>query len=205
MSTCLRLVAAVLALAVVAAPAAAQPSGDRTDPTGVWPLVPEPDVLVGFDPPESPWGAGHRGVDLAGVPGQVVRAARAGRITFAAVLAGRGVVVVDHGATRTTYEPVLTRVRVGDRVAAGDALGLLDRTGSHCLPRPCLHWGWRRGEVYLDPLDLVGGGPVRLLPLWRDEPLADRVAGWSAPIASWWPPVMLAGGLGGRPVAAGPS
>lgn len=28
----------------------------------------------------------------------------------------------------------------------------------------CLHWGWLRDEVYLDPLDLVGAGPVRLLP-----------------------------------------
>jgi len=36
------------------------------DPVGVWPLVPEPDVVEGFDPPDSPYGAGHRGVDLAG-------------------------------------------------------------------------------------------------------------------------------------------
>ncbi len=89
------------------------------------------------------------------------------------MLAGRGVVVVDHGDTRTTYEPVDRRPsRSGTVVGAGDRIGRLERSGSHCFPRACLHWGWLRGETYLDPLDLVGGGPVRLLPLWRDEPVA---------------------------------
>lgn len=37
---------------------------------------------------------------------------------------------------------------------------------SHCFPRACLHWGWLRGETYLDPLELVGAGPVRLVP-WQ--------------------------------------
>jgi 4-carboxymuconolactone decarboxylase len=31
------------------------------DPTGVWPLVPEPEIVEGFDPPDSPYGVGHRG------------------------------------------------------------------------------------------------------------------------------------------------
>lgn len=134
-------------------------------PEGEWPLVPPPVVVSGFDPPEKRWGAGHRGVDLAGRVGQVVRSVLPGRVSFAARLAGRGVVVIDHGPTRTTYEPVVADVAVGTRVAAGDPLGRLELAGSHCLPRACLHWGWRRGEVYLDPLRLVGGGPVRLLPL----------------------------------------
>jgi hypothetical protein len=85
-------------------------------------------------------------------------------------LAGRGVVVVDHGVTRTTYEPVTATLPVGTPVAAGTPLGTLDLPGSHCFPRACLHWGWIEGETYLDPLRLVGAGPVRLLPLWRDQP-----------------------------------
>ncbi len=137
-----------------------------SDPVGVWPLQPEPEVVAGFDPPDSPYAAGHRGVDLAGAVGQVVRAALAGRITYAGSLAGRGVVVVDHGATRTTYEPVTASVSLGDRVARGDPIGTLQLGGSHCFPRACLHWGWIEGETYLDPLRLVGLGPVRLLPLW---------------------------------------
>jgi hypothetical protein len=85
-------------------------------------------------------------------------------------LAGRGVVVVDHGSTRTTYEPVHATVRVGDVLALGQPIGTLELAGSHCFPVACLHWGWRRGSTYLDPLLLVGGGPIVLLPLWRTAP-----------------------------------
>lgn len=132
---------------------------------GVWPLQPRPQVRHGFDPPGSPWGAGHRGVDLAGEVGAAVHAARAGTVVFAGRLAGRGVVVVSHGPTRTTYEPVDAVVHVGDHVEKGSAIGVLRRGGSHCFPAACLHWGLLRGDTYLNPLSLVGGGPVRLLPL----------------------------------------
>ena len=151
---------------------------DGTDPVGVWPLVPEPAVIAGFDPPADEWGAGHRGVDLLAAPGQVVLAALPGQVSFAGSLAGRGVVVVDHGPTRTTYEPVAATVAVGTEVAAGSQIGTLEMAGSHCFPRACLHWGWIEGETYLDPLRLVGAGPVRLLPLWQPQLLdeAHRVA-----------------------------
>lgn len=139
---------------------------------GVWPLSPRPEVVQGFDAPDSPWGSGHRGVDLAGTPGQPVLAALGGQVTFAGRLAGRGVIVVSHGPTRTTYEPVTATVTVGDLVPAGGVLGVLDTTLSHCAPAACLHWGWRRGEAYLDPLDLVGAGKVRLLPLQGSNLLA---------------------------------
>lgn len=144
---------------------------DALEGKGVWPLSPDPVVVHGFDPPDDPWGAGHRGVDLAGLPGQVVRAGLGGRVTFAGRLAGRGVVVVDHGGTRTTYEPVAATVRVGDRVGTGDPVGVLEPAPSHCAPRSCLHWGWLQGETYLDPLDLVGARRVRLLP-WEGLPPA---------------------------------
>jgi murein DD-endopeptidase MepM/ murein hydrolase activator NlpD len=139
-------------------------------PVGVWPLQPQPRVLQAFDPPDSPWGAGHRGVDLAGTIGQVVHTALAGRVAFAGPLAGRGVVVVDHGATRTTYEPVAASVRAGDLLTRGQQIGSLELAGSHCFPQTCLHWGWLRGSTYLDPLLLVGGGRIVLLPLWRGPP-----------------------------------
>lgn len=146
------------------------------DPVGVWPLEPQPSVVRRFDPPDTPYGPGHRGVDLLGAPGQTVRSALPGTVTWAGPLAGRGVVVVDHGATRTTYEPVTATVPVGTPVAAGGQVGTLALAGSHCLPRACLHWGWIRGDTYLDPLLLVGAGPVRLLPLWRDEPVVTGAA-----------------------------
>ena len=146
---------------------------------GVWPLVPQPEVVEDFDPPDSRYGSGHRGVDLAGNAGQRVRAALAGEVSYAGPLAGIGVVVVAHGSTRTTYQPVRASVSVGDAVEAGDGIGTLEAAGSHCPPRACLHWGWIEGETYLDPLRLVGAGPVRLLPLWRAEPVGRSPVGRS--------------------------
>ncbi len=185
----LALVVVLSEVLAVLGPASALGAPGDPDPVGVWPLRPEPEVVEGFDPPDDPWGAGHRGVDLLGSPGQQVHAALPGRVSFAGMLAGRGVVVVDHGDTRTTYEPVTAGVQVGDGVAAGVPIGRLEVAGSHCFPRACLHWGWLRGETYLDPLDLVGGGPVRLLPLWRDEPVARAPAPLVtlSPYAGWRP------------------
>lgn len=151
------------------------------DPVGGWPLHPEPMVVTHFDPPTNPYGAGHRGVDLLGRAGQGVHAALPGTVTFAGRIAGRGVVVVGHGATRTTYEPVAATVSVGDAVEGGTRLGTLESAGSHCAPRACLHWGWLEGEDYLDPLRLVGDGPVRLVPL-------DGLSGGAAALPRATPP-----------------
>jgi murein DD-endopeptidase MepM/ murein hydrolase activator NlpD len=123
------------------------------------------EVVHGFDPPDQPWLAGHRGVDLASTAGAEVRAAGAGTVAYAGPLAGRGVVVIGHGSLRTTYEPVIPTVTLGDDVGAGQPIGTLEASGSHCAPAACLHWGAREGERYTDPLALVGAGPVRLLPL----------------------------------------
>lgn len=184
------------ALVLVALPAWVPPSYAAEDPVGVWPLRPVPEVVAGFDPPESTWGAGHRGVDLLGRLGQPVRSALPGTVTFTGTIAGRGVVTVDHGDTRTTYEPVTASRSPGTEVAVGDVIGHLDLAGSHCFPRACLHWGWLRGETYLDPLGLVGGGPVRLLPL-DGVPAAPAVLSpgsarrVSTPYAEWQPLLRL--------------
>lgn len=155
-----------LALITGAVPAAASPpvpaSAHRT---WVWPLQPTPAVVRGFEPPAHAWDAGHRGVDLLGSPAEPVLAIGAGTVRFAGPLAGRGVVVVDHGGLRSTYEPVTAAVHRGDDVHAGEVIGLLQTPFSHCAPGVCLHLGLRRGSVYLDPLDLLGPRPVRLKPL----------------------------------------
>lgn len=169
-------------------PAAAGP--DRPD--GVWPLEPEPDVVRRFEPPPTPFAAGHRGVDLAATPGQAVRAALPGTVGFAGSIGGKPVVTVLHGGRRTTYEPVVASVEGGQEVAAGAVLGRLTVTDSHCFPAACLHWGLvvgeGRDEEYVDPLSLVGSGPVRLLPLWRGEPGSARV-GWTPPLERWTRPL----------------
>ncbi|NUO61279.1 MAG: M23 family metallopeptidase [Hamadaea sp.] len=131
-----------------------------------WPLAGTPAVTRRFEPPPQPWLPGHRGVDLAGSPGAVVRAAGDGRVIFAGMIAGRGVVSVAHAdGVRTTYEPVTPTTTAGLAVRRGGSLGRLDPGHPGC-PRPaCLHWGARRGETYLDPLSLLGLGRVRLKPL----------------------------------------
>jgi murein DD-endopeptidase MepM/ murein hydrolase activator NlpD len=122
-------------------------------------------VVPGFSPPADPWGAGHRGVDLLGRVGEPVHSSRAGTVTYVGTIAGVGVVVVRHGTTRTTYQPVHASVHVGQHVEAGQVLGTLTLAGSHCFPSACLHWGLLDGDRYLDPLTRVGAAPVRLLPL----------------------------------------
>ncbi|WP_372735101.1 M23 family metallopeptidase [Nocardioides sp.] len=176
------------------------PASAETDPVGTWPLLPPPAVVRPFEPASGPYSAGHRGVDLAGDVGQPVRAALPGTITYAGLLAGRGVVVVAHGMTRTTYEPVEAAVSLGQEVAAGSVLGTLSQVASHCPPRPCLHWGWIAGETYLDPLRLVGTGSVRLLPLWSE--VVQRTRG-PAPALMPAPVIRLADALAGMRRAVG--
>jgi hypothetical protein len=95
-----------------------------------------------------------------------VLAAGNGVVTFAGLVAGKGVVVIKHGKLRTTYEPVTASVTVGSRVRVGDVIGTLSPGESHCSTQTtvsCLHWGLLRGEKYLNPLSLVQKR-VRLLP-----------------------------------------
>jgi hypothetical protein len=130
-----------------------------------WPLAGLPGVLRGFDPPDRPYGPGHRGVDLGGAAGQPVLAAAAGVVVFAGDVAGRPVISVDHpNGLRTTYEPVAATVTPGERVARGHRLGTLRPGHPGCPAAACLHWGVRRGTQYLDPLRLLSATPVRLLP-----------------------------------------
>jgi murein DD-endopeptidase MepM/ murein hydrolase activator NlpD len=132
-----------------------------------WPLRPQPAVVRPFLRPATKYGAGHRGVDLAGSSGQEVLAVEAGTVTHVGRIAGRGTVTVLHpSGIRSTYEPVDPTVSTGSPVARGAVLGRLAASGSHCAPGICLHLGAVRGDVYLDPMVfLTGGRRVRLLPL----------------------------------------
>jgi murein DD-endopeptidase MepM/ murein hydrolase activator NlpD len=159
--------AAALVALLAVAPVALLTPGRAYGAEGrwVWPLAGHPTVVHGFDPPAKRWLPGHRGVDLAAEPGTPVRAAGAGVIGYAGMLAGRGVVTVQHGSLRTTYEPVEASVHRGERVTAGEVIGHLQDTPGHCRPQTCLHWGLLRGDHYLNPLSLVQGR-IRLLPVW---------------------------------------
>jgi murein DD-endopeptidase MepM/ murein hydrolase activator NlpD len=171
-----RLLAACLLavpLAVGPAPAAADGVVATAPAAGTWvaPLRPLA-VIRPFDPPESPYGPGHRGVDLGGFPGAVVAAAGAGIVAFAGMVGGRPVVSIAHAdGLRTTYEPVAPSVRAGMPVARGSPLGTLLAGHAGCPVPACLHWGARRGASYLDPLLLLHPPWIRLLP---SDGAADR-------------------------------
>jgi murein DD-endopeptidase MepM/ murein hydrolase activator NlpD len=123
-------------------------------------------VVNPFRAPPTPYAAGHRGVDFATEPGQIVYTAAPGRVTFAGVVAGRAIVVVEHAdGVSTEYEPILVLVSPDQMVTAGTPLGRVSGTHGGCRPDRCLHWGARRDGEYFDPLSLLRPlGPVRLLP-----------------------------------------
>ncbi|MFB7809661.1 M23 family metallopeptidase [Streptomyces virginiae] len=129
----------------------------------VRPLPAPLSVARWWDPPPTPYAAGHRGVDLAAPVGAELRAVAAGRVHHAGPVAGRGVLSLAlPNGLRTTYEPVRPLVTEGEEVSAGQVVAVLTE-GSHC-PAPCLHWGLLSGEVYLNPLALLARPTPRLLP-----------------------------------------
>ncbi len=184
-------VASLLLLAGSGAPFVAPVSADRLPAT---PPVAEPAALADaryraplpgpivvlrrFEPPPTPYSAGHRGVDLGAPRGSLVLAASAGRVSFAGRVAGRGVVVIAHDdGIRTEYEPVVPLVSAGQVVTGGQPVGRVRGTHDDQPPDRCLHWGARRGNEYIDPLLLLRPlGPVRLLP-WRATIRAASPAG----------------------------
>ncbi|KMV19730.1 peptidase M23 [Mycobacterium heckeshornense] len=156
---------AMLAVALLCA-ARAVADDTRLD----WPLRPPPAVVRVFDAPSPNWHPGHRGVDLAGVPGQPVYAVGAATVVFAGLLAGRPVVSLAHpGGLHTSYEPVQAIVRVGQPVAAATVIGRLAAGHPGCGAAACLHWGAMWGPAaradYVDPLGLLASTPIRLKPL----------------------------------------
>lgn len=137
----------------------------------VWPLNNSQQVGRVFEPPDSVYSAGHRGVDLPGETGDVVSAVAAGQVSYVGSIAGVGVVAVDHGGTRSTYQPVVASVQVGDVVTPGQRIGILVQRGSHCAARPCLHLGRKVSDSYADPLELLrGAGRVQLISPDGDPP-----------------------------------
>ncbi|CAB4339678.1 MAG: peptidoglycan DD-metalloendopeptidase family protein [Actinobacteria bacterium] len=144
--------------------------GPHTEHRWSWPTEPSHRVIGRYDPPIHNWLPGHRGIDLAGKTGQSIYAAGSGRVTFAGTLANKDVVVITHGSLRTTYEPVSAVVEVDQQVSKGELIGYLVPGASHCASATsvhCLHWGLKRGHLYLNPLRLVQPR-VRLLPLWQN-------------------------------------
>jgi len=140
----------VFVVAVSATPAAASASGKM-----VWPVTGP--ILKAFDGPDSPYSAGHRGIDI-GVPvGTPIHSPAAGVVSFAGKVAGSLYVSIDHAnGVRSTCSWLTTAtVRKGENVDAGEVIGTtgLGHPGS-AMP-PHLHFGTKIDGAYVDPLSLL--------------------------------------------------
>ncbi len=137
-------------------------------PRHAWPLAPPHPVLRAFHAPPTPFGAGHRGVDLGSTADAPILAGADATVAFAGTVGTRRLVSLAHeNGLRTTYEPINPQVKRGQQVSRGDVLGTLTPGHTGCT-QPCLHWGAHRttpqGRTYLDPLSLLTTTRVRLLP-----------------------------------------
>ena len=136
--------------------------------TWTWPVTGP--VIRGFDPPASPFGSGHRGIDIAALAGSVAVAPADGRIAFAGPVGGRLFLTIDHGAgLESTYSWVAALlVRRGDLVAQGEPVVRtgLGHTGDLVAN---LHLGVKLDDEYVDTLDYLApidvSGLIRLAPL----------------------------------------
>jgi murein DD-endopeptidase MepM/ murein hydrolase activator NlpD len=114
-------------------------------------------VVRPFQAPAFRYGAGHLGVDLAAAPGTPVRAAGAGTVVFAGVVAGTMHVVISHRPDlRTSYSFLASiRVRRGEEVARGAVIATTGGRGDQ-HDGSVLHVGVRVGDTYVDPMQLFG-------------------------------------------------
>jgi murein DD-endopeptidase MepM/ murein hydrolase activator NlpD len=161
--------ALLLACLVVAAGSTAASAADEP---WTWPVVGP--VIRSFDAPDSPYGSGHRGIDIAGPVDSSVRSPAAGTVAFAGSIAGDVFVTIDHGGgLRSTYSWLASSsVEEGDAVFAGDAIarsgaGHPGSTIAH------VHFGAKRDGIYVDPLSLLAPASVvhliHLVPLGRSS------------------------------------
>jgi murein DD-endopeptidase MepM/ murein hydrolase activator NlpD len=184
--------ALIVATLTAAATVVLLPGRASAAPDGYIPPLRGP-IIRHFEPPPTPYSAGHRGIDIAADAGSVVVASAAGVVAFAGSIAGERFVSIDHpDGIRTTYsflDAVL--VAKGKTVAQGEPIARsgLGHAGS---AQPHLHFGAKIGDEYLDPEALLVSrfrrdysDLIRLAPLEEGE---GRVHGhspvWLAAIAA---------------------
>jgi len=98
----------------------------------------------------------HTGADFLSPAGTPILAPNAGRIVVARPLYFSGnTVVIDHGLGLFSMLAHLSAFEVheGDRVAAGQRLGLVGATGR--VTGPHLHWAVRASGARVDPLSVL--------------------------------------------------
>ena len=126
-----------------------------------WPVETPHPVVRPYIAPETPYAAGHRGIDIGAGASTEVRAPLAGVVHFAGTVVDRPVLSIRHpGGVITSYEPVTTVLTQGDSVAQGEIVGELQP--GHCSVS-CLHFGVRLDGEYVSPLNYLGAIPRAIL------------------------------------------
>lgn len=156
----LRVIAAAAALLLALSAAAADPP-PVTGARWSWPVGPPHALARPFVAPATPYGAGHRGIDIRAPAGAVVRAPADGVVHFAGLVVDRPVLSIAHaGGVLSSYEPVVASVSAGEHVRRGQVIGVL--LAGHCTSS-CLHLGARVGGQYVNPLLFLGEVPRAVL------------------------------------------
>jgi murein DD-endopeptidase MepM/ murein hydrolase activator NlpD len=161
--------ALLLACLVVAAGSTA---ANAADEPWTWPVVGP--VIRSFDAPDSPYGSGHRGIDIAAPVDSSVRSPAAGTVAFAGSIAGEVFVAIDHGGgLRSTYSWLASySVEEGDAVFAGDPIAR-SGAGHPGSSVAHVHFGAKLDGIYVDPLSLLAPASVvhliHLVPLGRSS------------------------------------
>jgi hypothetical protein len=100
----------------------------------------------------------HTGVDIAGRPGDAVRASGNGIVAYTGFSAtgGRTVVIKHNENIRSTYLNILgCFVTKGDRVSQGDIIASIGAVDDPSLKESHLHFGIIYLKSYLDPEDVL--------------------------------------------------
>ena len=139
-------------------------------PSGTWSWPVSGPVIRGFDPPDTPFGAGHRGIDIAVAPGTPILAPESGTVSFAGRVGGELFVTIVHGGgLSSTYSWIsVAAVRKGDVVSRGQTIGATG-TGHPGASVPHLHFGVKLDGEYVDPLELLA--PLGVQDLIRLVPI----------------------------------
>jgi murein DD-endopeptidase MepM/ murein hydrolase activator NlpD len=169
------------AVSIVLLPSSAAPASAA----GRWQWPVTGPILRGYDPPDSPYSSGHRGIDIGAPVGTAVRAPEAGKVTFAGKVGGHLFLTIDHGAGVSSTYSWLTSIAVkkGAVVVRGDIVAR-SGAGHPGDVEPSLHFGVKLNGAYVDPLDYLG--TIDISDFIRLAPLGTQSAPLAAGTSSTW-------------------
>ena len=137
---------------------------------GTWPWPVVGPVIRGYDPPGSPYGSGHRGIDIGAPYGTPIAVPAAGTVSFSGKVGGYLFLTIQHGGgVASTYSWVSTLlVKKNDAVRTGQIVALTGE-GHPGSDATHLHFAVKLNGAYVNPLDYLSPGSVvdliRLVPV----------------------------------------